>query len=107
MRQQLTGSDYGTGLVTRSLVQNLKEPKDIGMKTKMKPKNIGVKTKTKSEDIDIKSKENYRHEDSALVPTRNFVSTSHSGATDVGITPRLPDIGLPCSGSQWAESIIA
>ena len=26
---------------------------------------------------------------------------------DVGITLRLPDIGLPCSGSRWAVSRIA
>ena len=77
------------------------------MKTKMKPKDIGMKTKMKSKSIDMKSKENYRHEDSALVPTQNFVSTSHSGATDVGITLRLPDIGLPYSGSWWAASRIA
>ena len=94
MQQQLAGSDHGTGLVTRSLMQKLKEPKDIGMKTK-----------TESKVIDMKAKGvNYRHEDSALVPARNFVSTSHSGATDVGITLRLPDIGLPCSGSRWAAS---
>src|SRR3954471_691353 len=53
------------------------------------------------ETIDIrKAKINCRHEDPALVRTRNFVSTSHSGATDVGITLRLTTIGLPLVGSR-------
>ena len=56
MQQQLTGSDHGTGLVTRSLVQKLKEPKDVGMKTKKEPKDIGMKIKTKSKVIDMKAK---------------------------------------------------
>src|SRR3954468_23105216 len=43
---------------------------------------------------------NCRHEDPALLPTRNFVSTSHSGATDVGITLRLTTIGIPLVGSR-------
>ena len=30
-----------------------------------------------------------------IVPARSFTSTSHSGATDVGITLRVPDISLP------------
>ena len=47
LRQQLTGSNHGTGLVTRFLVQMLKEPKVIGMKTMMEPKNVGMKTKMK------------------------------------------------------------
>ena len=58
MQQQLTGSDHGIGLVTRSLVQKLKEPKMkpkvIGMKTKMRPKPIGMKTKTKPKVIGTK-----------------------------------------------------
>lgn len=33
--------------------------------------------------------------------------TSNAKAADVGITLRLPDIGLPCSGSRWAASWIA
>ena len=56
LQQQLTGSDRGTGLVTRSLVQKLKEPKVIGMKTKMKPKVIGTKTKMKPKVIGMKTK---------------------------------------------------
>ena len=31
----------------------------------------------------------------ALVPARSFTSASHSGATDVGITLRVPNISLP------------
>ena len=58
---------------------------------------MGLKTE---ENYRLEDEGNYRHEDSALVPTRNFISSSHSGATDVGITLRLPDIGLPCSGSR-------
>ena len=30
-----------------------------------------------------------------IVPARSFTSASHSGATDVGITLRVPDISLP------------
>ena len=62
MQQQLTGSDHGTGLVTRSLVQKLKEPKIfekpkvIGMKTKMEPKVIGMKTKMEPKDVGMKTK---------------------------------------------------
>ena len=57
MQQQLTGSDHGTGLVTRSLVQKTKKkPKVIGMKTKKKPKVIGMKTKMKPKVIGMKIK---------------------------------------------------
>ena len=54
LQQQLTGSDHGTGLVTRSLVHKMK-PKVIGMKTKMKPKVIGMKTKMKPKVIGMKT----------------------------------------------------
>ena len=62
MQQQLTGSDHGTGLITRSLVQKLKEskilekPKVIGMKMKMEPKDVGMKMKMKSKVIGMKTK---------------------------------------------------
>jgi hypothetical protein len=38
-----------------------------------------------------------------LVPTQNFASASHSGATDVGITLRVPEISLPPLAQQGAH----
>ena len=49
-------------------MQKLKEPKDIGMKKE--PKDIGMKMEPKVSGM--KTKENYRHEDSASVPTRKL-----------------------------------
>ena len=49
---------------------------------------IKHKTQHSSDDQDIRMK-------TTLVPARSFTSARHSGATDVGITLRVPDIAIP------------